>query len=378
MPNQKIRVLHFFKTYLPDSFGGIEQFINQICRGGSKQGIESVVLTLSENPVPEKIQVDGHDVWRCKLDFNIASTGLSIGVCKKFKELVEQADIVHYQYPWPMMDLAHFFAAVKKPTIVSYQSDIVRQKMLLNFYRPLQNKFLSSVDKIVASSPNYFATSEVLQKYQEKVSVIPIGMDKATYTLPSNKKMNEWRNVLGDKFFLFIGVLRYYKGLHILIEAARTAKYPIVIVGAGPIEAELKAQASNYGLTNIHFTGRLAEEDKVALLQLSYAVVFPSHLRSEAFGISLLEGAMFGKTMISSEIGTGTTFINIDGETGLVVPPSDAISLSQAMTWLWEHPEESAEMGKNAEQRYWKLFTAEAMVEKYVELYRELVSKANL
>jgi len=146
-----------------------------------------------------------------------------------------------------------------------------------------------------------------------------------------------------------------------------------VIVGAGPIEAELKAQAAALGLTNIHFLGFLEDEDKVALLMLCYCMLFPSHLRSEAFGISLLEGAMFGKPLISSEIGTGTTFINIAGETGLVVPPSDADALRQAMRYLWEHPQQAAEMGRNAEIRYWHYFTADKMVESYAALYHELV-----
>jgi rhamnosyl/mannosyltransferase len=174
---------------------------------------------------------------------------------------------------------------------------------------------------------------------------------------------------------LFVGVLRYYKGLHILIEAAQGTDYPIVIVGAGPIEGELKAQVAQLGLNNIHFLGQLSDEDKVALLTLSYGVVFPSHLRSEAFGVSLLEGAMYGKPMISSEIGTGTTFINIADETGLVVPPSDPAALKQAMQYLWEHPEHAAEMGRRAEERYWKYFTAEKMVGAYAKLYRELVQK---
>jgi len=119
----------------------------------------------------------------------------------------------------------------------------------------------------------------------------------------------------------------------------------------------------------------LPDTDKVALLTLCYGVVFPSHLRSEAFGISLLEGAMYGKPMISSEIGTGTTFINIENETGLVVPPSDPLALRQAMRYLWEHPEIAAEMGKRAEDRYWNYFTADKMVEEYVKLYRELAGK---
>jgi rhamnosyl/mannosyltransferase len=118
--------------------------------------------------------------------------------------------------------------------------------------------------------------------------------------------------------------------------------------------------------------GHLPDEDKVALLTLCYGVLFPSHLRSEAFGISLLEGAMYGKPMISSEIGTGTTFINIANETGLVVPPSDPAALRQAMQYLWEHPEQASEMGQRAEERYWKHFTADQMVRSYVDLYGDL------
>ena len=135
------------------------------------------------------------------------------------------------------------------------------------------------------------------------------------------------------------------------MEAAKGTDYPIVIVGAGPIEEELKRQAAQLGLRNINFLGYLPDEDKIALLTLCYGVLFPSHLRSEAFGVSLLEGAMFGKPMISSEIGTGTTFINIANKTGLVVPPSDPAALRQAMQYLWEHPEQAAEMGRRAEKR---------------------------
>ena len=184
-----------------------------------------------------------------------------------------------------------------------------------------------------------------------------------------------WRQKLGPRFFLFIGVLRYYKGLHILIEAARNTEFPIVIVGAGPMEQELRNQALKLGLSNIHFLGYLSEEDKVALLMICYAVVFPSHLRAEAFGITLLEGAMYGKALISSEIGTGTTFINIAGQTGLVIPPSDPVSLRQAMNYLWHNPEEAAAMGKQAEQRYWRYFTAENMAKDYYQLYLDLLAE---
>jgi len=367
-----MRVLHFYRTYFPDTIGGIEQVINQLARGVSDFGVEAEVLSLSRKGVARTIEIHGHRAHRARQDFQIASTGFSASVLLRFAQLAEHADVIHYHFPWPFMDVVHFAVRVKKPTVVTYHSDIIRQRHLLKLYRPLMWRFLASVDHIVATSPNYLATSQVLNRFSAKVSVIPIGMDKASYPKPTPERLAFWRERLGERFFLFVGAIRYYKGLHILMEAARGLDYPVVVVGAGPIEQELKAQAAKLDLRNVHFLGQLPEEDKTALLTLCHGVVFPSHLRSEAFGISLLEGAMFGKPMISSEIGTGTTFINIGGETGIVVPAGDPTALREAMRHLWEHPDEAAAMGRRAEERYWKLFTARQMAAAYVDLYRRL------
>jgi rhamnosyl/mannosyltransferase len=251
----------------------------------------------------------------------------------------------------------------------------VRQKVLLKLYEPLKHRFLESVDTIVATSPNYLASSAVLDRYRDKTRVITFGLDKTSYPEPDQARLDHWRAQVGPKFFLFVGVLRYYKGLHILLDAVAGTDYPVVIVGAGPIEAELKAHAARLGLKSVQFVGAVDDLDKAALLKLCYAVAFPSHLRSEAFGISLLEGAMYGKPMISSEIGTGTTYINVHGETGLVVPPSDHDALRAAMQTLWNDPQMAQEMGQRAEARYWQLFTSAQMADNYAHLYQELVAR---
>ena len=370
-----MRVLHFYKTSFPDTMGGVEQVINQIARGAVRLGVQTDVLSLTPDRVARTVEIDGYLAHRARLHMQIASTGFSASVFFRFSQLAKKADVIHYHFPWPFMDLVHFATRVKKPTLVTYHSDIIRQKQLLKLYRPLKRKFLASMDRVVATSPNYLATSDVLAGLSSKVTVIPIGLDKSTYPQPTEDRFQFWRDKLGSKFFLFVGLLRYYKGLHILLEAAQGTDYPIVIVGSGPIEQELKTQAAQLGLRNIHFLGQCSDEDKVALLTLCYAVVFPSHLRSEAFGVSLLEGAMYGRPMISSEIGTGTTFINIADQTGLVVAPSDPVALRQAMRYLWENPERAAEMGRRAEERYWKHFTADKMVRSYVDLYGELAGR---
>ena len=368
-----MRILHFYKTYYPDSVGGIEQVINQLARAAVKLGVNTEVLSLSTEPVASTIEVDGHCVHRVQRSFQIASTGFSLSAFSRFVQLTKGVDLIHYHYPWPFMDLIHFAARVKIPTVVTYHSDIIRQKKLLKLYGPLKNWFLSSVDRIVATSPNYLETSPVLAQYRNKTVVIPIGLDKSTYPVASSELLAKWRERVGPRFFLFVGMLRYYKGLHILLDALKGTNYPVVIVGSGPIETELKAQAIRMGLQHIYFTGMLPDEDKAALLELCYAVVFPSNMRSEAFGISLLEGAMYGKPMISSEIGTGTSFINIDQETGLVVKPSDPIAFRGAMQYLWENPLVAEKMGVEAAKRYLALFTADKMATSYTELYKSLL-----
>ncbi len=374
-----MKVLHFYKTYFPHTVGGVEKVIEQIVIGTSQMGIESEVLSLSPNKKSSSVERDGYKVHDVPQLFEIASTPFSIQVFKKFSQLVEKADIIHYHFPWPFADLVHFATKIAlryhKPALVTYHSDIIKQKILSKLCKPLMNHFLSDMKSIVVTSPNYFYTSKILPKFSNKVSVIPIGIEETSYPKPSEEKLEYWRRRFGCKFFLFVGVMRYYKGLHFLIEASKGVKAPILIVGSGdPIERELKIKATHLGATNVHFLGAVSEEDKVALQMLCYAVVLPSHLRSEAFGISLLEGAMFSKPMISCEIGTGTTYININKETGLAVSPADPMSLRQALEFLLEKPDIAQAMGMQARIRYLDYFTGEKMAKSYAEIYHSLGS----
>lgn len=353
--------------------GGVEQVIFQLAEGGMQYGIESEVLYLSPRGSMRDERLGHHITHRSYENFQIASTGFSIGAIKDFFELAEQADIIHYHFPWPFMDMVHFLSRINKPTVVTYHSDIVKQQLLLRLYNPLLHAFLRNVDVIIASSPNYVASSETLSKYVDKVKVIPIGIDRDTYPKVTDTSLAHWREAVGERFFLFVGALRYYKGLDFLLEAAQQTKLPIVIMGKGPMETALKQKAKDAGLNNVFFVGALSDDDKAALMTLCFALVFPSHLRSEAFGISLLEGAMYGKPLISCEIGTGTTYINIEGETGFVALPSDSTSLANAMMKLWDNPLAAAKMGKNALKRYEECFKADDMVQSYSEIYHSLL-----
>ncbi len=367
-----MNILHVYKTFMNDTIGGVEQVIAHIARTNNQEDFEHSVLSLSKDHAGVDTSYCGIRNIRYREQFNIASNAMSVAMLRDFPRMVEQYDLIHYHFPWPFADLMHLLWRIKKPSLVTYHSDVVRQKNWLAVYKPMMHRFLNSVDLLVATSPNYLETSPVLRRYQNKTKVIPLGISKRHYVTPPSSTLAHWQQRFGDRFFLFVGVLRYYKGLHILLQALHHSTFPVVIAGSGPFEAELKALAARLNLSNVHFLGQVSAEDKNALLKLCSAMVFPSHLRSEAFGISLLEGAMYGKPMISTEIGTGTSYINIHEKTGLVVPPNDPTALRGAMDFIWNHPDTALRMGDNAADRYQFLFTGNKMVAEYEKLYQKI------
>ncbi len=373
-----MNVLHVYRTFFPDTQGGLEEVIRQICLNAAPHGVNSRVFALSRDPQPREVEVDGIEVVRVKQNLEIASNGFTLGGLGEFRRQVLWADVVHYHFPWPFADLMYLLRGSDTTSIVTYHSDIVRQKLLQVVYRPLMNEFLQRAQRIVATSPNYYATSDVLSRFSDKVDIIPIGIDEASYPRAiAPQIMERVRQEYGEGFFLFVGVLRYYKGLHILLDAIKDASYKVVIVGSGPVEAELKRQAHALGLENVVFGGYVDDDTKMALFELCRGVVFPSYLRSEAFGVTLLEGAMCGKPLLSAEVGSGTSHINIDGETGYVVPPGCPQALREALDRLYYNPLRAREMGEAARQRYQALFTGKLMGERYVEVYRRTLLQEN-
>lgn len=367
-----MHVLHIYRTYFPETQGGLEEVIRQICLNTRRHGVRSRVLCVSPSVRPRVVRRREAAVFRVRRHLEIASCGFSLEAPALLRRLLKWADVVHYHFPWPFADMLHLAMRVRQPAVLTYHSDIVRQRALALLYAPLRNRFLHSMRRIVCTSPNYFATSNVLSRFENKVEIVPIGLDPDSYPKASAQDAQAVRNRHGQSYFLFVGVLRYYKGLHILLDAIAGAPYRVVVVGAGPTEAALKKQAAALRLGNVAFTGHVSDRAKVALIERCRAVVFPSHMRSEAFGVTLLEGAMHGKPLISTEVGSGTSHVNIDGETGLVVTPGSRKALRDAMDWMHQRPSEARRMGERARERFERLFNGPLMGERYADIYAGL------
>lgn len=374
----KPSVLQVYRTYFPDSPGGVQEAIRQIAISTADLGIQTRILTLSPNPVPATINRPEGMVLRARSWAAPASCDLGgWSAFRQFSRACSESDVVHYHFPWPFADALHTVAQTRIPAVMTYQSDVIRQKALGRLYAPLMWRTLKSMRVIVATSPAYARTSPVLShpSIREKVRVIPNGISEQSYSTQADKGIFERIGLAPDTpYFLFVGVLRYYKGLHTLIQAARHVNAKIVIAGSGPEEINLKKLASQTSTQNLIFAGQVSDAEKMALLQSCRALVLPSHLRSEAFGMVLVEAAMFSRPLISCEIGTGTSYVNAHEETGLVVEPESAAALAQAMNTLLTDDTLAARMGLAARIRYEKLFSGAALGRAYAELFREVMA----
>ncbi len=307
----------------------------------------------------------------------------SIGAFSNFSRLASAADILHFHFPWPFADILNLLpASHSKPKVITYHSDIVRQRTLLALYSPLMRHTLRGMDAVVATSPIYAETSSALQKIvsPERLKVIPLGIEDRTAESgrqTSRSDILERLQVNGAEFVLTLGVLRYYKGLHTLVRAAKLINAPIVIAGSGPEREELGRLAGEVGAKNIIFAGQISDAERDDLLQACSAFAFPSHLRSEAFGMALVEASMFSKPMICCEIGSGVSYVNQHDLTGLVIPPENPELLANAANRLLSDKALATRMGAAARARYVDLFSGVALGQNYARLYDEVLRRPN-
>jgi glycosyltransferase involved in cell wall biosynthesis len=371
-----LSVLHIYRTYFPDPPGGLQEAIRQIALATGAQGVANTIFTLSPQPLPALLLRPEARVVRSRSWMAPASCDIGgVASFKAFERLTREVDVLHYLFPWPFADVLHALTRPDKPVVLTYISDVVRQRWLGAAYAPLMWHTLRQARVIVANSPTYARTSPVLSHpdIRGKVRIIPLGIEESSYPKDGDNAVFNRLGVEADEpYFLFIGVLRYYKGVQFLVQAAKTLGAKVVIAGSGPEGANLQTLAAKEGANNVVFAGQVSDTEKVALLKHCLALVLPSHLRSEAYGMVLLEAAMFGRPLISCEIGTGTSYVNAHEETGFVVEPESPAALALAMNTLLKDDALSARMGETARSRYEKLFSGAALGRAYADLFREI------
>jgi rhamnosyl/mannosyltransferase len=275
---------------------------------------------------------------------------------------------VHLHFPYPPGEVSALLATPRTPTVITYHSDIVRQQTLLRAYGPLLRVVLRHAARILPTSPQYLARSPWLAPVRHKCRVIPLGIDLDPFTGVGRR---------GDgRTILFVGRFRYYKGLRYLLDALRLLPDArLVLVGAGPLEQELRAYAAQPDLAGrVSFAGSVAD----ALLPAYYAAadlfVLPACAPSEAFGLVLAEAEAAGLPCVSTELGTGTSYVNLEGVTGLIVPPADPAALAAACRRLLDDSALRGRLGAAGRARARAHFDIRRVADEVAEVYRQVAS----
>ena len=363
-----MRVIHVFKDYFPPTRGGIEQHIHDVTH--SLKGYKFAVLTSSRSNSQLIDDDDGVRVIRAIEKRRIASTPIT----PSWKLLLREsgADLFHFHMPNPYGEVAFLRSKVRAPMIASYHADIVGRQLLMPFFRPFQRKFLTRASRILVGSPQLADTSPVLQPFRERIVVVPYGVDPADWN-ERPAMADAIRERFPGPLLVFLGRMVHYKGIDLLIEAMRGIDATCLLIGDGPKRGELEALTAKEAIRHkILFLGEIADDERAAYFHAADIFVLPSRTRAEAFGISMLQAMACGTPAISTELGTGTSWLNVNNETGIVVRPNDAQALSGAIKSLLAEPTRRAEMGWAAAERVRQYFTRYSMLESLASLYASL------
>lgn len=272
----------------------------------------------------------------------------------------------NFHFPWPFMDLLSLFVP-KNKTIVTYHADITKRNILYYLYIPIMFLFLMRAKKIIVTSKDYLQSSKILKFFKEKVEIIPIGIKQKKNLKKISKKIKKYKN---KKYFIFIGNLREYKGIEVLIRAFSKMNFYLLILGDGKKTELVKQHIRNND--NILLLKNINDEDKFFLIRHSQALILPSTDRREAYGIALVEGLSEGKPLISTKINSGSSYINKNNVTGFEIKPHSEVELIKVVKKISSSNKLKKRFEKAAKKRFDKFFTQEIMVRKYFRLFARI------
>ncbi len=369
---KRMKILQVNKLYWP-WIGGVEKVVQDIAEG--LQGKVDVEVLACESKGRGKSRlVNGVDVTYA------SSLGIYWGmpVSLTFPFLLawksRKVDVLHFHLPFPLGVLSYLLMGPRrKKVVVTYHSDIIRQKKFMWFYEPLLKKFLDRVDKILVTSPVLIQSSKYLRPFESKCSVVPPSIDIDTFRYIKQNKV-DLRIAPGEKVVLFVGRLSYYKGVEYLIEAMRKVDAKLLVVGDGELREELEYKTKSLGLDEkVMFLGEVSEDTKKYCYQVCDVFVLPSIAPSEAFGIVQLEAMAYGKPVVNTSLPTGVPFVSKDGETGFTVPPKDSDALAEAINVILADQELAIKFSKNALYRVREEFSKSKMLKTIYSVYQSLM-----
>jgi len=368
----RLKVLQIGKYYPPYK-GGTESHLSTLAKELKKR-VDIRVLASNTGLKTFLENDDGIEIIKLASIGSFCSVPLSLNMPFWLKKL--KAEILHFHLPNPLSVISYFLSRPQGKIVVSYHSDIVKQRFLAPLINPFLIRLLKKAEAIIVASDNLVKNSFILERFRDKCKVIPYGIDANRFS-PDKKALEtavEIKKRYASPLILFVGRLVYYKGLEYLLKAMQDIKAKLLIVGDGPLKNKLHRLAKQLNLGDkIIWIGGIGDEELVAYYHACDIFVLPSNIRAESFGIVQLEAFACGKPVVSTNLPTGVPFVNINHKTGLVVPPRNSQALAWAINKLLGSPQLCETYGKNGQERIEREFTKEKMGERVLKIYENIL-----
>lgn len=291
---------------------------------------------------------------------------------RQLRERLDEYDLVHLHGPVPTFSDIFLLKGLNgkasgRPRLVfTYHAPVELASPSLRpltwAYNALQERLARQADHVVVTTPSY---AQRLARFVPagKLSVIPWGVDFERFAVPLPKP--------GPFTVVYLGQIRPYKGLPVLLEAAAGMEgIRLWVIGDGHYVETCRRMAARPGLPETTFWGSLPDEAMIALLRQAHVIVLPSITRSEAFGIALLEGMAAGLVPVASHL---PGVADVIGNEGVTFPPGNRPALRAILARLRDDPALCAHLAGLAQAKA-RLYSWKRVIFGYDRVIRRLLN----
>jgi glycosyltransferase involved in cell wall biosynthesis len=366
-----MKILYTLKYSYP-SKGGTESFIDCLSEEMSQKGFDAETYSCSETKTYTNIKILKNKVkiFKQATYFFLKSQPLNI-LFLSLRNKIRKSNIIHHNYPFPTLELVLLLnrrLLKRSKFIITWHANVKNSRwgFIEKYYDKIISKLLMYCDHIVVTSPALFNNSEILQKFKDKVKVIPLSCKKIFNLEVTQKSYPE------NRFFklLFVGKIRDYKGIHVAIESIVGLNVTLTIVGEKMIERDLNEMVESLGLKNsVTFINSVSDAQLIELYKSHDLFLFPSVNEAEAFGIVQIEAMSMGMPVINTNLNSGVPFVSVNELTGLTVTPGSVLEFHNAISIIINDKVLYETFSLNCIKRS-KEFSIEAMTNAYLELYK--------
>lgn len=372
-----MRVAHFAK-YAFNRTGGMERHAETLARALAARGIDITVFSYDLSQSLEACTVDGVRVEPVPAPLSLSSQSIAPALIRRSRYLARIApfDVVHQHWPDPFAHVAASLLPGKPAHVVSWHSDIVRQKLLSPLYRAFAPRFLARPDALIGATEAHMRSPQVACfAPPERRHVIPYSIDVRPYQATPQllRDAQALRARYGGSPLIFsLGRHVYYKGFEVLIRAMERVPAVLLLGGEGPLTRQLRELATELR-TRAEFVGTIRDTELPAYYHACDVFCLPSVAQAEAFGLVQIEAMACAKPLVNTALSNGVNELAPNNVCALTVPPGDEQCLASALIRLVSDRGLAARLGAAGLARVRSDFTVAKMVQRTLDLYETLL-----